>query len=122
MNIPDTNHRNREGISTRPAHLAREVVELLAPLIGIRGRYGARMLELVEVLAEGPQVALLDTSSVPGIQANQYGDPLSRQPRILTVPVVSEVEADAHPVLRALLPEKTLAELRQLIRGRAGTG
>ena len=122
MNLPDTNYGDREAFSTRPGQLAQEMVQLLAPLIGIRGRYGGRVLELVEVLAEGPQVALLDTSSSPGIQANQYGDPLTRQPRILTLPVVSEVEADVHPVLRALLPEKTLAELRHLIGGKLGTG
>ena len=122
MNIPDTNQGDSGGMPTRPGRLAREAVELLAPLIGIRGRYGGRVLELVEVLAEGPQVALLDTSSGPGIQANQYGDPLTRQPRILTLPVVSEIEEDAHPVLRALLPDKTLTELRRLIGGKVDAG
>jgi hypothetical protein len=95
--------------------LADGAVRLLHPLIGIRGRHGGRTLELVEVLADGPRVALLDTTSAPGIQTNQYGDPLTRQPRILTLTVVSELEADAHPVLRSLLPEAVLEELRALI-------
>lgn len=108
------------GSEMRPGHLARNVVHLLTPLIGIRGQYAGKVLELVEVLAEGPQVALLDTTSAPRIQTNQYGDPLTRQPRILTLPVVSDVEADAHAVLRALLPERTLAELRQILSGSPG--
>ncbi|MBS0002629.1 MAG: hypothetical protein KFF45_06100, partial [Thioalkalivibrio sp.] len=94
---------------------AREAVRLLEPLIGVRGQYGDRTLELVEVLVEGPQVAVLDATSGPSIQTNQYGDPLTRQPRILTLPVFSEIEADAHPVLRALLPDTILVELRRLI-------
>jgi hypothetical protein len=95
--------------------LADGAVRLLHPLIGIRGRHGGRTLELVEVLADGPRVALLDTTSAPGIQANQYGDPGARQLRIVTLTVVSELEADAHPVLRSLLPESVLEELRVLI-------
>jgi hypothetical protein len=98
----------------------REAVRLLSPLIGIQGRVAGRMLELIEVLAEGPRVALLDTTSAPEIRVTQYGDPLSRQPRVLTLPVISETEADAHPVLRSLLPEPVLHDLRQLIRGMTG--
>ncbi|AGA33639.1 ATPase [Thioalkalivibrio nitratireducens DSM 14787] len=100
----------------------RNAVTLLTPLIGIRGRFQGRTLELVEVLADGPQVALLDLSSTPGIQANQYGDPLSRQPRTLTIPVVSPIDDDIHPALRELLPEAILLQLRSLndARGLAG--
>ncbi|TVP84073.1 MAG: ATPase [Thioalkalivibrio sp.] len=88
---------------------------MLEPLIGIRGQYGNRVLEIVDVLEDGPQVAVLDASSGPHIQPNQYGDPLTRQQRILTLPVFSEIEGDAHPVLRALLPDAILSELRRLI-------
>jgi len=95
--------------------LAGRAVSLLQPLIGIRGRHAGQTLELVEVLEDGPMVALLDASASPRIQTNQFGDPLTRQSRILTLPVFSEIEADAHPVLRSLLPEAVLEELRALI-------
>jgi hypothetical protein len=98
-----------------PSSLAEEAVRLLQPLIGIRGRHAGHTLELVEVLEDGPMVALLDASTSPRIQTNQFGDPLTRQPRILTIPVRSEIEADAHPVLRSLLPEAVLEELRALL-------
>lgn len=98
-----------------PPPAAREAARLLEPLIGIRGQYGDRVIELFDVLEDGPQVAVLDASSGPRIQTNQYGDPLTRQHRILTLPVFSEIEADVHPVLRALLPDAILSELRQLI-------
>ena len=96
--------------------LSREAVRLLRPLIGLRARVEGRTLELLEVLAEGPSVALMDTTSTPRIRVDQYGGPLSRQPRILTIPILSEVEADAHPVLCALLPDTVLRELREMIR------
>ncbi|TVP82231.1 ATPase [Thioalkalivibrio sp.] len=99
-----------------PSPLAEEAVRLLQPLIGIRGRHAGQTLELVEVLEDGPMVALLDASASPRIQTNQFGDPLTRQARILTIPVLSEIEPDAHPVLRSLLPEAVLKELRALIR------
>jgi hypothetical protein len=111
---------NSGTVATGANERAGDVAQLLAPLIGIRGQYGGRVLELVEVLAEGPRVALLDTSSAPRIQTNQYGDPLTRQQRVMTLPVVSEVENDVHPVLLALLPEAILSELRQLIDGPQG--
>lgn len=104
-----------------PPTLNRDAVRLLSPLIGIQGRVAGRMLELIDVLAEGPRIALLDTTSPPEIRATQYGDPVSRQPRVLTLPVISETEADVHPVLRSLLPAPVLHDLRQLIRGGDGS-
>jgi hypothetical protein len=98
-----------------PTLLTKEAVRLLQPFIGIRGRHAGQTLELVDVLEDGPMVALLDASASPRIQTNQFGDPLTRQPRILTIPVLSEIEADAHPVLRSLLPEAVLEKLRALI-------
>ena len=95
--------------------LAEAVVRLLHPLIGIRGLHAGQTLELVEVLEDGPMVALLDASASPRIQTNQFGDPLTRHSRILTIPVFSEIEPDAHPVLRSLLPEAILEELRALV-------
>lgn len=95
--------------------LSRQAVRLLEPLIGIQGSHGGRLLELVDVLLEGPSVALMDRSSSPCIQVNQYGDPVTRQARIMTLPVVSALEVDAHPILRSLLPEPVLKELRASI-------
>lgn len=94
---------------------AEQAVRLLQPLIGIRGRHRGRTLELIEVLSDGPSVALMDTGTAHNIQANQFGDALTRQSPIFTVPVVSEIEADAHPVLRSILPDSVLLELRVAI-------
>ncbi|MCA1790339.1 MAG: ATPase [Thioalkalivibrio sp.] len=106
-----------------PSPLAEGAVRLLQPLIGIRGRHAGQTLELVEVLDDGPMIALLDASTAPRIQTNQFGDPLTRQPRILTIPVFSKIEADAHPVLQSLLPEAVLDELRALLHAHySGSG
>ncbi len=99
-----------------PTPLAIAAVRLLSPLVGIQGRFEGKTFELLEVLEDGPRVALMEITATPGIRVNQYGNALSRQPRILTVPVLSVIDSDAHPVLRALLPEAVLESLRALIR------
>ncbi len=116
--MPTPAEAGRAAGAPRPmsaSTLAEAAVRLLQPLIGIRGRHASQTLELVEVLEEGPMVALLDASASPRIQTNQFGDPLTRHSRILTIPVFSEIEPDAHPVLRSLLPESVLENLRALI-------
>ncbi|WP_019627244.1 hypothetical protein [Thioalkalivibrio sp. ALJT] len=98
---------------------SRHMIDTLAPLIGIQGEVDGCMVELVEVLDEGPRglpgVALMEMGAARAIQANQYGNPLCRQSRIRTLAVLSEVERDLHPVLRHLLPEDVVSELRSLL-------
>ena len=94
---------------------ANATLALLSPLIGLRGNYAGRSLELVDVLADGPQAVLLESGAEPGIRVDQYGIPKHREPPIFSIPVFSELEPDAHPVLLALLPLETLEALRSLI-------
>ncbi|WP_019571304.1 hypothetical protein [Thioalkalivibrio sp. ALMg3] len=95
------------------------MIDLLAPLIGIQGEVDGCMVELVEVLDEGPRglpgVALMTMGPERSIQANQYGNPLCRHSETRTLSLLSEVERDLHPVLRQLLPESVVAELRGLL-------
>ncbi len=99
---------------------AGRLVDVLAPLIGVQGEVEGRMVELVEVLDEGPGgcpcVALMETGPSPAIQTNQYGNPLSRHARIRTLSLLSEIDQDVHPVLRSLLPDTVLAELREVMQ------
>ncbi|WP_018872624.1 hypothetical protein [Thioalkalivibrio sp. ALJ16] len=95
------------------------MIDVLAPLIGIQGEVDGCMVELVEVLDEGPRglpgVALMEMGSDRAIQANQYGNPLCRHSRIRTLAILSEIERDLHPVLRHLLPDDVVDELRSLL-------
>ncbi|WP_018880615.1 hypothetical protein [Thioalkalivibrio sp. ALE30] len=95
------------------------MIDRLAPLIGIQGEVDGCMVELVEVLDEGPRglpgVALMSMGSQRSIQANQYGNPLCRHSEVRTLSLLSEVERDLHPVLRQLLPENVVEELRALL-------
>ncbi|WP_018866355.1 MULTISPECIES: hypothetical protein [unclassified Thioalkalivibrio] len=95
------------------------MIDRLAPLIGIQGEVDGCMVELVEVLDEGPRglpgVALMSMGSRRSIQANQYGNPLCRHSEVRTLSLLSEVERDLHPVLRQLLPDNVVAELRALL-------
>lgn len=99
---------------------AARLVDVLAPLIGVQGEVEGRMVELVEVLDEGPGgcpcVALVETGPHQAIQTNQYGNPLTRQARIRTLSLLSEVDQDVHPVLRGLLPDPVLKELREVLQ------
>jgi len=92
------------------------LLEILAPLIGMQGHCDHCRLEVVEVLDEGPEglpsLALMEVGSDGAIQANQYGNPLCRRSQIRTIPLLSEVEDDLHPVLRSLLPKDVVSELR----------
>lgn len=94
--------------------IRRAIVSLLYPLVGIRGQYRGKIFEIIEVLSDGPCVALLDTTSAPGIRANQFGDAFARQNRILTIPVFSTPEPRIHPALAALLPEDRIDRLLDL--------
>ncbi|WP_038054748.1 hypothetical protein [Thioalkalivibrio sp. ALJ1] len=95
------------------------MIDILAPLIGIQGEVDGCVVELVEVLDEGPRglpgVALMKMGAERSIQANQYGNPLCRHSEIRTLPMLSEVDRNLHPVLRQLLPEDVVAELRALL-------
>ncbi|WP_081616894.1 MULTISPECIES: ATPase [unclassified Thioalkalivibrio] len=106
-------------MATLTTEQAERLVDLLAPLIGVQGEVDGRMVELVEVLDEGPRgepgIALMETGLDRPIQANQYGDPLSRHSLVRTLPLLSEVERDVHPVLRQLLPEDVLTDLRRAL-------
>ncbi|WP_017940702.1 MULTISPECIES: hypothetical protein [unclassified Thioalkalivibrio] len=95
------------------------MIDRLAPLIGIQGEVDGCMVELIEVLDEGPRglpgVALMTMGAQRSIQANQYGNPLCRHSEVRTLPLLSEVERDLHPVLRKLLPDEIVADLRALL-------
>lgn len=95
------------------------MIDRLAPLIGVQGEVDGCMVELIEVLDEGPRglpgVALMTIGSERSIQANQYGNPLCRHSEVRTLSLLSEVECDLHPVLRQLLPDSVVADLRALL-------
>lgn len=106
-------------MATLTTEQTERLIDLLAPLIGVQGEVDGRMVELVEVLDEGPRgepgIALMETGLDRPIQVNQYGDPLSRHSLIRTLPLLSEVERDVHPVLRQLLPADVLKDLRHAL-------
>ncbi|WP_024327316.1 hypothetical protein [Thioalkalivibrio sp. AKL19] len=106
-------------MATLTTEQSSRMIDLLAPLIGIQGEVDGCMVELIEVLDEGPRglpgVALMTMGAERRIQTNQYGNPLCRHSEVRTLSLLSEVEHDLHPVLRQLLPESVVADIRALL-------
>jgi hypothetical protein len=89
-----------------------ELLNALAALVGREFEYEGRRCEVIEVLAEGPTLVLACDGG--SIQADQFGEPRRRAPNTFTIPLLSEVEAELHPVLRSLADTDEGARLRGL--------
>ncbi len=90
----------------------------LQKLIGRQLRYEGCHCEVIEVLAEGPAIVLYKHSPSE-IQANWFGEAQRRAPGTYTLPLVSRVTKDLHPVVLALLSDDEARTIRGLLRLRA---
>ena len=62
--------------------------------------------QLIEILEDGPHLVFQCPDKQSIIQTNQHGDATRRSPTTYTVPLLSSVENDLHPVVKELLPEE----------------
>jgi hypothetical protein len=86
----------------------------LHKLIGRHVRHEGCHCEVVEVLAEGPAIVLYKHTPSE-IQANWFGEAQRRAPATYTLPLLSRVTKDLHPVVLALLEEDEAAHIRDLV-------
>jgi len=98
--------------------------DLLATLHGLVGRevhLDGVPCQVVEILVEQHAIVLRDLNAGKVIQPNQHGDPQRRVDRTFTVPVMSPLDDELHPVLSALIEEEAERErLLALARGVRG--
>jgi hypothetical protein len=84
-------------------------------LIGLEFEYQGAYCEVIEILSDGPALVLACRTGGERIQADQFGEPRRRAPTTYTIPLLSEVEDDLHPVVRALVDAERETRLRALI-------
>lgn len=85
---------------------------LLEALIGRRVAYQGIDYRIIEVLREGPAVVVSPLLGADVIQSDQFGGAKRRVPQTHTLPLLSEVENDLHPVLRDMLDDEDVQRLR----------
>lgn len=91
-----------------------ELLHTLQALIGREAVVDGVHCQVIEILDHGPCVVVCETTGSE-IQSNQFGDPQRRVPRTHTLPLMSQIEKDLHPVVRALAGEDLTRRLRSLL-------
>ncbi len=93
--------------------MAADLVDVLQDLIGRHCRHEECHCEIIEILEEGPSIVLYKHSKGE-IQCNWFGEAQRRAPKTYTVPLVSSLDDDLHPVVRAVTTDEEQARLRAL--------
>lgn len=93
-----------------------DLIKLLQSLIGRRLMYDGVHCQVIEVLTEGPSVVLTRIGDEGVIQPDQYGDARRRVPQTYTIPLLSSIEDDLHPVIRAAADDEQIERLRHMTR------
>ena len=60
--------------------------------------------QLIEILEDGPSLVFQCPGQKSTIQTSQHGDALRRTPDTYTVPLISSIQQDLHPVAKSLIP------------------
>ncbi len=92
----------------------------LHALIGREVDYAGVYCQVIDVLSDGPSLVLGRLRDEGVIQPDQYGDAKRRVPKTYTVPLISEIDHDLHPVVRALAEPEQLEVLRALLSEHPG--
>lgn len=90
-----------------------DLVDALQELIGRHCRHEQCHCEIIEILEEGPSIVLYKHSRGE-IQCNWFGEAQRRAPKTYTVPLISRLDNDLHPVVRAVTDEAEQTRLRAL--------
>jgi hypothetical protein len=81
--------------------LCTKILALLGQEVVIEGR----RFQVHELLKDSETLVLMPVERSYTIQADQYGDPRRRTHETLTVPIMSELADELHPVLKQILEQ-----------------
>jgi hypothetical protein len=88
--------------------------------IGHTVRHNGQTCRLIEILEDGPAMVFACPGQPPVLQANQHGEVGRHAPRTWTVPILSELGHDLHPVAKEVFPAEIHADLLEtLLKARA---
>lgn len=96
--------------------LPTELLDILHDLIGTRGCYQNNEYEFIEVLEHGPALVLLDCSDDHAIQNDMHGEARRLVTKTHTVPLLSEVQHDLHPVLKDFFEPPQIERLTKALK------
>ncbi|EDY86756.1 hypothetical protein GP5015_1555 [gamma proteobacterium HTCC5015] len=91
------------------------LLQLAHDLVGVRGVYRGREFTLIEVMDDGPSVVLEPTETDNVVQNTAQGEAKRYAQSSYTLPFLSPVNGDIHPVLQDFLGNDILAVLRESI-------
>jgi hypothetical protein len=83
-----------------------KMLDHLQQYIGCEITYKGKRCQLIEVLEDGPALVLMCLDKHTTIQSDQHGGAHRRVHETHTVPCLSEIHEDLHPVAKAVLPEE----------------
>lgn len=93
-----------------------ELLKELQKLVGRNVEYEGVHCQVIEVLAQGPEI-VLEGLDADEIQANQFGEAHRRVPKTYSIPLSSGTDDDLHPVMLALLDTREVEIVRTLLTG-----
>ncbi|MGM0564156.1 MAG: hypothetical protein ACQES2_07485 [Pseudomonadota bacterium] len=96
-------------------------LELARDLIGVRGVYKGREFAVIEVMDSGPSVVLEPTESDNVVQNTAQGEAKRFAQSNYTIPFLSPVDGDIHPVLQGFLGDDIVAVLRESLSEASGS-
>ena len=87
------------------------MIRQLHQYIGCEITYEGTRCQLIEILEDGPSLVFLNLEHSTSIQSDQHGCAHRKVQKTYTVPCLSDVHDDLHPVVKEVLPEEIHAEL-----------
>jgi len=85
----------------------------LQALIGRHCKHKECQCEIIEILEDGPSIVLYKHGQAE-IQCNWFGEAQRRAPGTYTIPVVSKLTDDLHPVIQAIANDDEQKRFRSL--------
>ena len=96
------------------------MINQLHQYIGNSIEHEGRICQLIEILEAEQSLVFVCPSAAPVIQANQHGEAGRHAPQTWTVPLLSSIGDDLHPVTKQVFPASIHADLlTALLKARA---
>lgn len=87
------------------------MIDILHQYIGSTLEHEGQTCELIEILEAEQALVFVCRRAAPVLQANQHGEAGRHAPQTYTVPLLSTVGQELHPVARQIIPASLHAEL-----------